>query len=79
MVNPFKNKSVDAPEEHHITLASGILEVAFNVETKTVFMIDQTGSVDEAALIALEQWYTSKGWFLHVVAMLPSTVREERQ
>jgi hypothetical protein len=62
----------DAPEEHHITLPG--MDVAFNRETKTVFIVDQTGGTDTQALADLENWYRERGWFLHcIVIQAPSS------
>ena len=71
MFNPFKPKPI---EESHITLGGGVVELAFNETTRTVVMIDQSGSADLQALTDLEKHFKSKGWFLHVMAVMPSTV-----
>ncbi len=76
---PFKpTQQPDAFEEHHIVMPG--LEISFNHATRTVFVIDQTGSVDTVALSELEDWYKSKGWFMHAVMVEPpKTETDKRQ
>ena len=75
MVNPFKKapEKSDALDEHHIILGNGIIEVVYNHSTKTVFMLDQSGS-DVKELEELQAWYHKQGWFLHAVTVLPPTI-----
>lgn len=54
-----------AAEEHRIMLPG--IDLAFNHETRTVFMVDQTGGNDLSALEALEKWFLKRGWYLHCV------------
>jgi len=76
MRNPFAPapKTPPAPQESQITLGSGMIEVAFNHTTKTVFILDQSGTGDVEALQDLLAWYRNQGWFLHAVTVMPPTI-----
>ena len=63
----------DAPEEHHIVLGNGLIEVAYNATTKVVFVIDQTGS-DTKTMEELQAWCEKQGWFLHAVIVNPPSI-----
>lgn len=67
ILNLFIRKETihDAPEEHRITLPG--LDISFNHSTKTVWIVDQTGGIDNFAIKELEKWFTARGYFMHYV------------
>ena len=67
----FLSPKVDAPEEHRISMPG--LDLSFNHETHTVFVVDQTGTKDTISLQMLEKWYKDRGWFMHCVVVAPPT------
>lgn len=70
-LNPFtwmRQPKLDSPEEHRISLPG--VEVAIIHSLKTVMMVDMTGASQEA-LIQLESWCKSRGYFLHCVSVKP--------
>jgi len=66
----------DAPEEHRIALPG--LELAFNHQTRTVFLIDQTGAENTDALQGLEKHLRERGWYLHAVVVAPPNDGDHR-
>jgi len=77
LFKPEERALWDAPEEHRISMPG--IDVSFNHETKTVFIIDQTGAKDTQAFVELEGWYRSKGWFLHCVLVQPPPSEDNKE
>ena len=68
---------VDSPEEHRISLPG--LDIAINHTLKLVFIVDQTGGVNNDALESLETDLFIKGYHLHCVVVAPPTQAERTE